>query len=188
MCAPVPAQGRVDARLLVVGLAPGAGGANRTGIPFLGDDSGVLLHAALCDHGFARPAAAGGVVLRDTRIVNAVRCVPPANRPTGAERARCRPFLRRDLGWLLRGGRRRRPVAVLALGRVAHESVLDALEFPRGAHAFGHGASHALAPGARLFDSYHPSRYNVNTGRLTRAMLDEVLASLRHHLVRRTRP
>ncbi len=186
-CSPVPPWGARSARLLVVGLAPGRTGANRTGIPFTGDDSGEFLFAGLERFGFAeaRPASAPGprrFRLRDVRITNAVRCLPPGNRPLPAELRDCRPFLQRELGELLAGGRRRRPVAVLALGRVAHEAVLDALARPRRTFPFAHDAAHALASGALLVDSFHPSRYNTCTGRLTVPMFDAVLARLRAHL------
>lgn len=180
--APVPAVGPDDAHLLVVGLAPGMRGANRTGRPFLGDDSGALLYPALARAGFATERGAGRWRLLDTRITNAVRCVPPANRPLPEERRRCAPFLERDLGRLLRGGRRRRPVAVLALGAVAHEAVLRLLGRRRRDFPFAHGAEHRIADGARLVDAYHPSRYNVRTGRLTEAMFDAAVATARRAL------
>lgn len=183
----MPAWGSRGADLLLVGLAPGRTGANRTGIPFTGDDSGEFLFQGLERFGFAeaRAASASGprrFRLRDVRITNAARCLPPANRPLPAELRACRPFLLRELGELLGGGRRRRPVAVLALGRVAHEAVLDALGRPRRAHGFAHDAAHELEAGALLVDSFHPSRYNTRTGRLTVPMFDAVLARLRSHL------
>ena len=170
-----------------MGLAPGRGGANRTGIPFTGDDSGDFLFAGLVRHGFAEalPAGAPGprrFRLRSVRITNAVRCLPPENRPLPAELRTCRPYLRRELGELLRGGRRRRSVAVLALGRVAHEAVLDALGSARRSHPFAHGGVHDLGARAALVDSFHPSRYNTRTGRLTVPMFDAVLSRLRAQL------
>lgn len=189
-CAPVASQGPAGAPLLIVGLAPGAAGANRTGVPFFGDDSGAFLHPALIDAGLAAAAVGGGILARRIRITNAVRCLPPANRPSSAERTRCRPFLLRELGELLEGGRSRRPAAVLALGRVAHEAVLDALGRARARAPFTHGGRHALDDDgvALLFDTYHPSRYNVHTGRLTRRMLDAVLGAVVDHLAARGRP
>jgi uracil-DNA glycosylase family 4 len=155
----------------VVGLAPGRTGANRTGIPFTGDDSGTFLFDGL---------AAAGLTRR--RITNAVRCLPPGNRPGGDELRRCTPYLERELGELLRGGRRRRPVAVLALGALAHGAVLRALRLRPVDVPFGHGAEHVLAPGALLVASYHPSRLNTRTGRLTAAGFATVLGRVRAHL------
>ena len=175
--APVPSFGGLAARLLVVGLAPGLRGANRTGRPFTGDAAGDVLYPALCRHGFAAGDYAGeagdGLRLVDCRIANAARCVPPRNRPTAAELRACRAFLAAELAAMPRLR------AVLALGRVAHESVLSALAMRRTAHPFRHGAAHALDERLTLFDSYHCSRYNVNTGRLTVAMFDSAVAALR---------
>lgn len=175
--APVPSFGGTDARLLVVGLAPGLRGANRTGRPFTGDYAGDLLYASLLRHGFARGAYEArpddGLVLTDCRITNAVRCVPPENKPTPAEIAACRPFLIQEMKSLpaLR--------AILALGRIAHDSVLKAADARASLFPFAHGAEHALPSGVTLFDSYHCSRYNTNTGRLTEAMFDAVMARIR---------
>lgn len=177
--APVQPWGRCAARLLIVGLAPGMHGANRTGRPFTGDASGVFLFESLARTGFASaadPAAAG---LRGARITNAVRCLPPGNRPTAAEVARCRGYLNhelRELWW----PRARKPRCVLALGRIAHDAVGRALEMQTT--AFGHGVEQELVPGLLLLDTYHPSRQNTNTGRLTRTMLDAVLARARDYL------
>jgi len=179
--APVPSFGDADARLLIVGLAPGLRGANRTGRPFTGDHAGGLLYATLIEFGFATGAfeARPDDTLRlvDARITNAVRCVPPENKPVGAEIAACRLFL---VGTL-----RAMPhlTAIVALGRIAHESTLRALGAPVSRHPFGHGRVHALqrpdgAPLA-LFDSFHCSRYNTNTGRLTAEMFRAVFASVR---------
>jgi uracil-DNA glycosylase family 4 len=167
----VPSAGDPRARLLVLGLAPGKGGANRTGRPFGGDDAGDFLHAALAGSGFVRPIG-GGVHLADCLISNAVACVPPQNRPTPAEIAACRPFLAARLAALPRLR------AVLCLGRVAHETLVRALGRPVAAYPFGHGARHDLGELA-VFDSYHCSRYNRNTGRLTPAMFEAVLAGIR---------
>lgn len=150
-------------------------GAHRTGRPFFGDDSGVWLHDALIRYGFAEdrgPTRAPR--LHHCRITNAVRCLPPGNRPTPEERRRCAPYLLRELGTLCRGGRRRRDVVVLALGRIAHDAILSAVERPVASAAFAHGAEHALGRGVHLLDSYHCSRYNTRTGRLTRSMFDAV--------------
>ncbi len=178
--APVTSFGGLDARLLIVGLAPGLRGANRTGRPFTGDFAGDLLYATLGDFGFARGAydahAADGLTLHDCRITNAVRCVPPQNQPKGAETAACRQFLAAEIAAMTRLR------AILALGLVAHGAVLKALGFRAGAHHFAHGAVHRLDEGCRLFDSYHCSRLNTNTGRLTPAMFAEVFASIREAL------
>lgn len=173
--APVPAFGPLGARLLVVGLAPGLRGANRTGRPFTGDFAGALLYGTLAEMGFARgpydARADDGLELIDCRITNAVRCVPPDNKPTTAEMTTCRVFLAEELAAM--PARR----VVLALGRIAHDAVVKASDGRPAALPFGHGARHVLADGTRLFDSYHCSRYNQNTGRLTPAMFREVLSA-----------
>ena len=156
-------DGSASPRLLVVGLAPALKGGNRTGVAFRGDNSGRWLRDGLERHGLGADVV---------RITNAVRCVPPANKPTAAEVAACRPFLAEDLSLPdLR--------AVLALGRIAHDAVLAALG-ARG-FAFGHGAVHAL-PRLTLVDSYHPSPQNTNTGRLTQEMFDAVFNQVRRSL------
>ncbi len=166
--APVPSLGPLDAPLLVVGLAPGLRGANRTGRPFTGDYAGDLLYPTLIAAGLARgdygAAADDGLALDGCRITNAVRCAPPQNKPTGPEIANCRDFLAAEIAAM--------PAlhAVLALGAVAHTSVLSALGVRRADHKFAHAAEHALPGGLRLVDSYHCSRYNTNTGRLTPEM------------------
>lgn len=171
--APVPNWGDDDPRLLIVGLAPGLRGANRTGRPFTGDYAGDLLYATLKKFGLAvgdydqRPD--DGLVLRKVRIVNAVRCVPPQNKPTGPEIATCRRFL---LGTFAQHSAAR---TYLALGRIAHDSLLTTLGEKRSHFPFGHGARHALGNGATLFDSYHCSRYNTNTGVLTTEMFEDVV-------------
>jgi uracil-DNA glycosylase family 4 len=173
--APVPAFGPRDARFLVVGLAPGLRGANRTGRPFTGDFAGELLYGTLSDLGFAagrfQARADDGLTLTDCRIINAVRCVPPENKPTTAEMNTCRRFLVAELAAL--PARR----VTLALGRIAHDAVLKASGARLAAHPFAHGARHALPDGTWLYDSYHCSRYNQNTGRLTPAMFRQVLAA-----------
>ena len=178
--APVPSFGGRDAHLLIVGLAPGLKGANRTGRPFTGDYAGDLLYETLRKHEFAqgdygrRPD--DGLVLVGCRITNAVRCVPPENKPTGREAATCRRFLEAEIEGLpnLR--------AVLALGAVAHGAVLAALGLTRSHFPFRHGAIHDLPAPVWLADSYHCSRYNTNTGRLTAEMFDAVFAALRTRL------
>ena len=180
--APVESFGRADARLLLVGLAPGLKGANRTGRPFTGDYAGDLLYATLGELGLAKGTYErrpdDGLELIGCAIVNAVRCVPPENKPTPAEIANCRAYLRVTLERLtqLRG--------VIALGRVAHESLLRALGLRVAAHPFAHGARHDLGEGKpKLFDSYHCSRYNTNTGVLTPAMFRDVLRAARDWVV-----
>lgn len=178
----VPSFGPEDARLLIVGLAPGLRGANRTGRPFLGDYAGELLYRSLLASGFARGShdvsAPQSLELVDCMITNAVRCVPPANKPLPSEAATCRQFLRARLAALpnLR--------VVLALGRIAHDSTLAALGKRRPDYPFGHGARHELGGTLVLFDSYHCSRQNTNTGRLTTAMFQAVLADIGHALGR----
>jgi uracil-DNA glycosylase len=177
--APVPSFGPSDARVLIVGLAPGLQGANRTGRPFTGDFAGDLLYQTLADYGFARGHYAArcddGLTLVDCRITNSVRCVPPENKPTGAEIAHCRDFLKRTIGEMsqLR--------AIVALGRIAHDSVVVSAGVRLSAAAFAHGRSHQL-DGLRLYDSYHCSRYNTNTGKLTPQMFHAVFAAVRAQL------
>jgi uracil-DNA glycosylase family 4 len=175
--APVPSFGDPAARLLVVGLAPGVAGANRTGRPFTGDFAGDLLYDGLIRRRLAlgvyerRPE--DGLELVDCRITNAVRCVPPQNRPNGDEVSQCRPFLASELQ------AEPRPVVVLALGRIAWDSVLRALSLTVARHPFAHGAVVSLPAGPVLVGTYHSSRYNVNTGRLTPAMFERVLDRVR---------
>ena len=180
--APVPSFGPVGARLLIVGLAPGLQGANRTGRPFTGDYAGDLLYATLTRYGFAagkyeaRPD--DGLSLVDARITNAVRCVPPENKPTGEEIRQCRDFLKATIAEMPN------LVAIVLLGRVAHDSTAVALSRPLAALPFSHGAQHAVGR-LTLFDSYHCSRYITNTGVLTPDMFREVFAAARHHLDKR---
>jgi uracil-DNA glycosylase family 4 len=177
--APVPSFGSPDARLLIVGLAPGAQGANRTGRPFTGDFAGDLLYDTLKRFGFASGDYAArpddGLTLEDCRITNAVRCVPPGNKPTPQEITTCRQFLVRTIAEM------RELRALVALGRIAHETVLTALETRKAAAPFAHGASHPMQR-FRLFDSYHCSRLNTNTGVLTADMFRAVFAAVRAHL------
>jgi uracil-DNA glycosylase family 4 len=177
--APVPGFGMLDGRLLIVGLAPGLKGANRTGRPFTGDFAGDLLYPTLQDFGFAtgdyRQHAEDGLALVDARLSNAVRCVPPQNKPVGSEIATCNAFLGTEIAAM------KRLEAILALGRIAHEAVLRALGLKPSAAKFAHNARHVLA-GRRLYDSYHCSRYNTNTGRLTEAMFRQVFEQIRQDL------
>lgn len=179
--APVPSFGPLDARLLVVGLAPGLRGANRTGRPFTGDHAGLLLYPTLLRFGLASGTydqrSDDGLRLLDCRIANAVRCVPPENRPLPGEIASCRPFLESELAAM------RHLTAIVALGGVAHAQVLRAVGEKPSRFKFAHGARHdVVARTGRpvaLFDSYHCSRYNTNTGRLTEEMFHAVFAAAR---------
>ena len=181
--APVPSFGDGRAVLLIVGLAPGLTGANRTGRPFTGDYAGMLLYGTLQKFGFAEgdyaARADDGLELRRARIANAVRCVPPQNKPEAAEIATCRRFLAAEIAAL--DGLR----ALLALGAIAHNTTLAALGLGRAGRPFGHGRIHDLPDGKLLADSYHCSRLNTNTGRLTPAMFEAVFASLVEWLDRR---
>ena len=185
-CRPVPPFGDDNARLLVVGLAPGLHGANASGRPFTGDHAGILLYRTLHAYGFAsRPDGArpdDGLALIDCRINNAVKCLPPGNKPQPAEIAGCNAFLAADLATLPRRA------AVLALGRIAHDAVLRALGRRLAEFPFAHAARHPLSgagDGVVLFDSYHCSRYNTNTGRLTPAMFEAVFDRIAAHVGRR---
>ena len=172
--------GDTKARLLIVGLAPGLTGANRTARPFTGDFAGDLLYQTLAEYGFSMGTydkrADDGVTLNDCRITNAVRCVPPQNKPTGAEVKTCRQFL---VGQLTQAPA---PRAILALGRIAHDTMLTTLELRRAAYPFSHGGKHELEDGRVLYDSYHCSRYNTNTRRLTTDMFRDVFAVIRADL------
>jgi uracil-DNA glycosylase family 4 len=177
---PVPPFGDPAARLLIVGLAPGMHGANRSGRPFTGDYAGVLLYRTLHNFGFAdRPQsvrADDGLRLISCRITNAVKCVPPENKPTGDEVKRCNGYLASELESLPEGA------AVLALGGIAHKAVLMATGEKAVDHKFAHGARHRLGGGLTLFDSYHCSRYNTQTRRLTDAMFAQVFTAVRRYL------
>ena len=178
--APVASFGDPAGRLLIVGLAPGLRGANRTGRPFTGDHAGLILYANLLRFGFARGRyaadAADGLRLVDCRITNAVRCVPPQNRPLGGEVNRCRAFLSGELKTPPA------PAVVLPLGGIAHGSVLRALGHSVRRYPFAHGALYRTGEGPLLAPSYHCSRYNLNTGRLTPAMFEAVFAAVRFAL------
>lgn len=172
----VPSFGDPEARLLIIGLAPGRLGANRTGRPFTGDAAGESLYAALAAHGFSTGRFEGraddGLVLRGAMIANAVNCLPPDNKPTAAETRACRPFLKARIESL------KRLEALLCLGKIAHDSALRALGAAPKDAPFRHGARIAHA-GLQIFDSYHCSRYNVRTKRLTPEMFDAVFARIR---------
>jgi uracil-DNA glycosylase family 4 len=180
---PVPSFGAAAPRLLIVGLAPGMHGANRTGRPFTGDHAGILLYETLYELGLAtRPVSVAmndGLELKNARIANAVKCVPPENKPLPAEIRECNVYLERELAQLSTVR------VVLALGRIAHESVVMSLRLKRSAYPFGHGCEHMLPdasgeeagrPARRLIDSYHCSRYNTQTGVLTAPMFRKVVA------------
>ena len=179
----VPSFGDEQARLLVVGLAPGRGGANRTARPFTGDWAGDLLYPTLEAFGFSKgrfdPDGNDDLRLVDAMITNAVRCVPPQNKPIGAEMNNCRPFLASRMDALPR------LTTLICLGRVSHENTLKALGYKQSAFKFAHGARHDVdGPNGplALFDSYHCSRYNTNTGRLTAEMFEAVFAAIRSDL------
>jgi uracil-DNA glycosylase family 4 len=183
---PVESFGDLNARFLIVGLAPGLQGANRTGRPFTGDYAGDLLYSTLNTFGFVngtyRADPQDGMTLTDAIISNAVRCVPPENKPTGAEIIACRPFLTARVAALPKVS------VIVALGRIAHDSIVRTLNAKPSAVPFGHARRHVIASnigGERTFvlhDSYHCSRYNTNTGRLTEAMFHEVFAAVREDL------
>jgi uracil-DNA glycosylase len=179
----VPSFGRenvASARLLIVGLAPGLKGANRTGRPFTGDYAGELLYQTLLEFGFAQGRYEArpddGLMLADCVISNGVRCVPPDNKPTPAEIATCRPFLAQRIASMSR------LAAIVVLGRIAHDTTLAALGVRKVAFPFSHGAMHLVKPGLVLFDSFHCSRYNTNTGKLTAEMFRAVFGAVREHL------
>jgi len=174
---PVPSFGAPDARLLIVGLAPGKHGANATGRPFTGDHAGILLYETLHEFGFgSRPvstSADDGLELLDCRITNAVRCLPPENKPTTGEVNTCNAYLSDELRNMPASG------FVLALGTIAHRAVLKALDLKLSAYPFAHGAEHEIGHGLTFVDSYHCSRYNTQTRRLTTPMFQDVFRNLR---------
>ncbi len=178
--APVPSFGPESARLLVMGLAPGLQGANRTGRPFTGDWAGDLLYPTLLEFGLAKGTYDArpddGLELVDCMISNAVRCVPPQNKPVGAETKNCRGYLKARVDALPN------LKVIIALGRIAHDNVLSAFDLKRSAFTFGHAACHDIGAGLTLFDSYHCSRYNTNTGRLTEAMFHDVFRAAKEQL------
>jgi uracil-DNA glycosylase len=172
---PVPSFGPGRAELLVVGLAPGMHGANRTGRPFTGDHAGILLYRTLYKFAFATQGgsdrADDGLRLLGCRITNAVKCVPPQNRPRPDEVRRCNHYLAEEIAAV-------RPRAILALGAVAHRAVLMACGFAQNRYRFAHRAVHAISPATRLFDSYHCSRYNTQTKRLTASSFESVIHAI----------
>ncbi|MDG2244067.1 MAG: uracil-DNA glycosylase [Rhodospirillaceae bacterium] len=174
--APVPAFGSKDCTLLVVGLAPGLQGANRTGRPFTGDYAGDLLYPTLLKFGWATgtygQSPDDGLEMKKCRITNAVRCVPPKNKPIGAEQKNCRSFLIDEFYNLPK------LKTILALGRIAHDAVITTLGLKKSDYSFAHAAQHALPDGRTLADSYHCSRYNLNTRRLTPEMFEGVFKAI----------
>lgn len=183
---PVSSFGATGNKFLIVGLAPGMHGANRTGRPFSGDFAGKLLYGSLHKYGFSSSAdplneegdANPVLKLQNCRIVNAVRCLPPQNKPEPVEIRTCNGYLAEELAILPQGS------AVMALGTIAHQAVLMALKLRKSEFAFGHGAQHTLPNGQTLFDSYHCSRYNTQTKRLTTAMFEAVIAEIADHVGR----
>ncbi|TNE37247.1 MAG: uracil-DNA glycosylase [Alphaproteobacteria bacterium] len=177
---PVASFGDTDARLLIVGLAPGLHGANQTSRPFTGDYAGDLLYETLGKFGFAagtyQARIDDGLAVTDCMITNAVRCVPPQNKPVGSEIANCRPFLVARIKSL------KKLKVIMALGRIAHESVIKTLELRQKDFPFAHNRLHDLGEGLTLIDSYHCSRYNTNTGRLTPEMFEDVFRSIRDQI------
>jgi len=173
---PVAPFGDANPRLLIVGLAPGMHGANRTGRPFTGDYAGILLYQTLERFGFASAAssvhAADGLQLTGCRITNAVKCVPPQNKPEPGEIRQCNRYLKTELAKLGPG------TSVLALGNIAHQAVLLAMALKKARFPFRHGARHALPNGLTLYDSYHCSRYNTQTRRLTEFMFNQVFSDI----------
>jgi len=178
-CAPVPPFGDASAPVLIVGLAPGLHGANATGRPFTGDHAGIILYETLHRHGFASHSESlhvdDGMQLIDCRLTNAVKCLPPQNKPVGAEINTCNRFLAQELAQLAR------PAVVLALGGVAHRAVLKALGLKLSAFRFHHHAVAQPRDGLTLISSYHCSRYNTQTKRLTGPMFDAVIGEVREH-------
>lgn len=176
-CQPVPAFGDTDPALLIVGLAPGMHGANATGRPFTGDAAGILLYEMLYKHGFSnQPISTSGdddLQLIHSRITNAVKCLPPQNKPVGAEVNNCRDFLVEEIKVISK------PLLLLALGSIAHKSIIAAMNLKQKDYVFAHAALHELGEGVTLIDSYHCSRYNTQTGRLTPEMFDHVFAIAR---------
>jgi uracil-DNA glycosylase family 4 len=177
---PVAPFGDPKARLLIIGLAPGMHGANASGRPFTGDHAGILLYATLYRYGFSNQpissARDDGLTLTDCRITNAVKCLPPQNKPLGAEIDSCNHYLQQELREMPTSG------VLLALGAIAHRAVLKALQCRQSSFPFGHGAEHPLSEGLTLLDSYHCSRYNTQTGRLTPEMFQAVFARARELL------
>ena len=179
-CRPVPPFGAPDARFMIVGLAPGMHGANRTGRPFTGDHAGIQLYQMLHKYGFASrdhsESVDDGLELVDCRITNAVKCLPPDNKPVGAEINTCNTFLANELATLSQGS------VVVALGGIAHRAIVKAIGLRQADYKFGHAALHDMGD-FQVLDSYHCSRYNTNTRRLTEDMFDAIFAQVRELLV-----
>jgi uracil-DNA glycosylase len=182
--APVSAFGDTASKLLIIGLAPGMHGANRTGRPFTGDFAGILLYQTLYKFGFANHnasvAADDGLQLTGCRITNAVKCLPPENKPASSEIRQCNTYLANEIADFMAGG----GSAMLALGAIAHQAGLMALGLKAKSFKFGHGAVHALPNGLILYDSYHCSRYNTQTKRLTTEMFEQVFEEVCADLTR----
>lgn len=177
---PVPPFGDAEARLLIVGLAPGMHGANATGRPFTGDHAGIILYETIHRYGFSSAPVSiskdDGLTLSNCRITNAVKCLPPQNKPLGGEINNCNHYLQNELLAMPD------PSLILALGSIAHNSVIKALKLRQGDFPFGHNRLHRVSPGLQLLDSYHCSRYNTQTRRLTPDMFDQVFARARQLL------
>ena len=175
--APVPGFGPQDAEFLIVGLAPGLKGANFTGRPFTGDFAGELLYTTLLKFGFAsgtyKADPNDGLILKNCRITNAVKCLPPENKPTTQEIKNCLPFFQNDLHMM------KRLKVICALGKIAHDSILRAFDNPLSKYKFGHHHVHQITSDIVLIDSYHCSRYNTQTGRLTATMFEDVIKNCR---------
>ena len=184
-CKPVAPFGDPAARFLIVGLAPGMHGANRTGRPFTGDHAGLLLYGTLHAFGFSNQAEAtavdDGLELIDCRITNAVKCLPPGNKPVGAEINTCNAYLANELRLLTKNS------VMLALGGIAHRAIIRAMSLRQADYPFGHAAEHEVAAGIMLLDSYHCSRYNTNTRRLTDEMFRSVFARAKELLAQASR-
>ena len=182
-CRPVAPFGDAEANLLIVGLAPGMHGANATGRPFTGDYAGILLYQTLFDLGLANQPSAthrdDGLQLKGCRLTNAVKCLPPQNKPVGAEVNTCNRYLATELSSLPS------PAVILALGVIAHNAVLKALGLKQSSHKFSHGAVHDISDEIQLVDTYHCSRYNTNTRRLTTEMFVEVVTKANNLATRR---
>ena len=182
---PVPPFGDADAKLLIVGLAPGMHGANRTGRPFTGDYAGILLYQTLYRFGYAnKPKSTGrndALLLMGCRITNAVKCLPPQNKPSNKEISCCNKYLSREIKALGNGS------VILALGTIAHRAVLMAMGMRPRDFLFAHGTTHALPNSLTLYDSYHCSRYNTQTRRLKPQMLEAVFTRISHQLAKHKR-
>ncbi len=177
---PVPAFGAKRPRLLIVGLAPGMHGANATGRPFTGDHAGILLYKVLNEYGFSNKSdsvsLSDGLTLKQCRITNAVKCLPPQNKPTAAEINTCNHYLQAELQQL------HQSAIILCLGQVSHKAVIKALGLKQADYKFVHGKQYSVADGKTLIDSYHCSRYNTQTRRLTEAMFRDIFATIRKQL------